>query len=270
MLTINVDRELKEQLGALKGLADAARKATHFATTDTVKDLHYREDLELKASFDNPTPWLKRGLKKRFPGGSWKTPISAAGVYFEEFPIRGNQNDVVAPHVFGGPRGLKRNERRLGNLPGVGSGMAVMGRNYPHKNSYGNIPGHKYQKMLHQLGQLSEFAPTSKATRKHGVSSSVKGTGKAIGIKEKRGKFYIVRESSGGSRKGKRKADDGVFMLVFVNQATYRKRYDFFGVGRKTINEYYPRHWSRLFEKYRIRLGAGETLPATAGAMQVA
>jgi hypothetical protein len=232
---------------------DLVRKALTGALSDTVDAVHSRQTMEMKQSFNNPTPYVLRGLKKMYPGGTpgkqsnrarYGMGVLQAGTGFEYFPIGKSPEDIVAPHVFGGKRKQKRSERRLTGIGYAASPFTVMGNEYP-RNGSGDIPGARYTQMLDQLGVLSEMAkqqmPKSKTKGRRGVSyfAMVRRGGK------KGDPAIAIGERTGGQMR---------IMLVFARSVGYQKRYDFFGVGRKQVEYSLPVNFSRIFRRYMSRM----------------
>lgn len=227
---------------------DIIRKALTGALSDTVDAVHSRQTMEMKQVFNNPTPYVVRGLKKMYPGGTpgkqsnrarYGMGVLQAGTGFEYFPIGKSPEDIVAPHVFGGNRRQKRSERRLAGLGLMPGGFTVMGNEYP-KNASGDIPGARYTQMLHQIGALSDMARQSMG---RGRQKDKKGVSYFIA---RRGGVPIgIVERSGGTTR---------MMLVFARSVSYRKRYDFFGVGAKQVQYSLPVNFNRVFNRYMSRM----------------
>lgn len=241
MIALEVDTSnFNESVRKLAGMPDIIRKAVTGALSETVDDLHTRQTLEMKQVFNNPTPYVLRGLKKRYPGGKMGRGVGGAGTYFEFFPVGKSPEDIVKPHVFGGSRQQKRSERRLaglGLLPG--NGFSVMGSEYP-KNSSGDISGARYTQMLHQLGGLSDMArqsmPKNRQKNRGGTSYFVIRRG---------GKPIAIAERNGTSTK---------IILALTQSVSYQKRYDYFGVGQKQVAYSLPLHFNRIIQRYLSRI----------------
>lgn len=246
MLALKVDTsDFERQIRRIAEFPDVIRKTVVGAIADTVDDMHTREIMEMKAVFDRPTPWIMRGLKKRYPGGSFKVVEDDAGIYFEFFPAGAgkSQEDVMKPHVFGGPRALKGSERRMLNNPQIPEGTwTAMGIRYP-RNSYGNIPGARYTQAIQALGVMSPEAmsvlPKGKQKGRKNTQYFVfkrKGASEPFGIAERRGKEFNI-------------------ILKFVSPPDYKKRFDYFGVGHKQFHSSFPKHFARILNKYMTRYG---------------
>ena len=245
MIALEVDTSnFNESVRKLAGMPDIIRKAVTGALSETVDDLHTRQTLEMKQVFNNPTPYVLRGLKKRYPGGKMGRGVGGAGTYFEFFPVGKSPEDIVKPHVFGGPRRQKSSERRLGGR--LLSPFTVMGRDYP-RNASGDIPGARYTQMLNQLDALSDVArsqmPKSRQKNRAGVSYFV--------MVQKGGK-----KGSPGIAIAERRGSQLKIMLVAARSTGYGKsvKYDYFGVGRKQAEYSLPVHFNRIVQRYMSRM----------------
>lgn len=241
MLNMKVDTsDFERKVRALAEMPNLVRKTVVGAVSDTVDDIHTRQALELSQSFNNPTAYVKSGLKKRYPGGKMGQGVEKAGTYFSFFPVGKSPEDIVRPHVFGGSRRQKRNEQRLGQLGLIqAGGFAIMGNEYP-RNASGDIPGARYTQMLHQLGALSDMARQSMPK---GRQKDRKGTS-----------YYVIRRGGVPIAIGERNGSSTRIMLVFARSTNYKKRYDYFGVGKKQVAYSLPLHFNRIVNRYLSRI----------------
>lgn len=240
MLAMQVDTsDFDRKLRQLAELPDVIRKAVTGSLSDTVDDLHTRQTMEMKAVFHNPTPYVMRGLKKRYPGGKYGQGVTKAGTYFEFFPVGKSPEDIVKPHVFGGSRQQKRSERRLSGIGLNPGGYTIMGNDYP-KNGSGDISGARYTQMLHQLGSLSDMArqamPKNRQKNRKGIS------------------YYVIKRGGIPIAIGERNGTNTRIILVFARNVQYQKRYDYFGVGEKQVAYSLPLHFSRIMNRYASRM----------------
>lgn len=241
MLAMKVDTsDFERKVRALAEMPNLVRKVVVAAVSETVDDVHTRQALELKQSFNNPTPYVTGGLKKRYPGGKMGQGVEKAGTYFSFFPVGKSPEDIVRPHVFGGARRQKRNEQRLNQLGLIqAGGFAIMGNEYP-RNASGDISGARYTQMLHQLGALSDMArqsmPKSRQKDRKGTS------------------YYVIRRGGVPIAIGERTGSSTRIMLVFARSTNYKKRFDYFGVGRKQVAYSLPLHFSRIVNRYLSRM----------------
>jgi len=240
MLAMQVDTsDFDRKLRQLADLPNVISKVVRASLSDTVDDLHTRQTMEMKAVFNNPTPYVMRGLKKRYPGGKMGQGVNKAGTYFEFFPVGKSPEDIVKPHVFGGSRSQKRSERKLNQIGYNVGGYTIMGSDYP-KNGSGDISGARYTQMLHQLGALSEMARQSMPKNRQ---KDRKGTS-----------YYVIKRGGVPIAIGERTGSSTRIMLVFARNVQYQKRYDYFGVGEKQVAYSLPLHFNRIMQRYISRM----------------
>jgi hypothetical protein len=246
MLAVKVETpNIDEVLAKFASMPDAIRRTVIFSLNDTVDDLHKRQIMEMDQAFDRPTAYVKRGLRKRYAAGRARPGFlepaaEKAGTYFEFFPQGKSPEDIVKPHVFGGGRGMKRNERRLQDAVwrskegrfNLGSGWyGIMGDDYP-RNSNGNITGARYTEALSKLGTVAEARPGQKRR---------KSSSKAYFVLVKGGRPRAIMERNGR---------DIVPMLALTRkQPQYNKRYRYFEVGQAQVAVSLPRHFNRIMNK---------------------
>lgn len=245
---------LDEKIKLLTSMPDIVSKVMIGAMSETVDDVHARQTAEMKRAFNNPTPYVLKGLRKNFPGGKFGKQsnkgrygmgVMNAGTYFEFFPTGKSPEDIVRPHVYGGTRKMKRSEQRLQQYgPLLLSPFTAMGKDYP-RNASGDIPGARYTQMLNQLGALSDVARSQMPKNKQ---QNRKGTSYFVMVRKggKRGEPGIaIAERSGGQLK---------IMLVAARTSPYKKRFNYHEVGKKQLDYSLPLHISRLMNRYMSRL----------------
>lgn len=236
--------DLDEKFKRLLEMPQLIEKAVVGAMTEAVHDVHKRQVDEMKVVFDRPTPWIQKGLVKALPYGKdrqvggrrFGQTLANSGTYFENFPVGRSPSDVIRPHVYGGGRRQKANEKRLQSIGAIPlGGYAIMGNGYP-RNGYGNIPGSVYSKMLADLGTI----PTAKAGKKR---------------EGKRAQFFVMQDESGNpTHIAERVGDDVRTVLVFTQSVNYTVRYDFHKVGREQLAYSLPRHFDRILARYLSRM----------------
>jgi hypothetical protein len=164
--------------------------------------------------FDRPTPFVKRGLYVR--PATKDTLQSEVGISYRAI-------DILGHHVEGGVRPEKRSEHWLGSYYLPGQAMPL--------NQYGNISQGKITQIL--SGVFKNPDPMSWTTARSRQR------------KRKRARpFYFLIPNIRGiesathlypgiyQRFGKRKIKPA---LIFMKkEPTYSKRYDFYGIGRRT------------------------------------
>lgn len=228
------------------------------ALTRTVVDVHKAEREELLRTLDRPTPQTLSAMRY--------VPASAdrleAWVGFDVqrvTDIRGQtlrytQGETPAsrymlPQVQGGVRSAKRFEKLLqaaGHLPA--GWFAVPGAG-ARLDAYGNVSRGQVIQVLSQL----RITGTAGYTRN--MSDDAR---KQIAAQRKAGgRFFVVRPGA--------KIAPGVYqreftgrnitpIFIFVNRATYRARFDFYGVARRVVAARLPVHLRQAIEASAQRL----------------
>ncbi len=204
----------------LKGIEEAKRlvspalhkAALSKAVFNTLQDARKEEINEMKEIFDRPTPFILRGLKVKVQG-------LEGDMGFETFPVGRSPSDIIAVHVEGGDRPMKRSEKYLRSYWIPGAGATV--------NQYGNVPGTLMSQILSYLGKFPEVGYKANIT--------------ARSRKRKGGRlrtFFVVGPGNPGLHAGvwERKAGGKVKpILIFINNPKYGKRFRFYDVARKVI-----------------------------------
>lgn len=229
------------------------RKAITFALDDTAEGLRQAEVMEMEVVFNNPRKYTLNSLYTvKARGQMDANGMSTAGIAWKEFGGSIPAYKYIKPHVDGGPRRYKRHEKALqgrGILP-EGS-MTAQGRNFP-KDDTGDITGGQYTRMLAELGALEGTAKGAKSKpRKNGDSfflmygfrgmgPAPKGTGFPIGIAERRGGQITM-------------------MLRFIKPPTYKKTFDYYGVGDEYVHKNFVRNLERQWLKWQPLTGFGKS-----------
>lgn len=218
-----------------------------YALSDTVDDLLLVEKMEMKRVFNNPRPYTVNALFGKYPSSAG-VGIMRAGIAAREFAGKGTPAyKYLNPNIHGGLRRMKRSEKGLqamGILPdGV---MTIQGRDYP-RDSYGDIPGGQYTRMLAELGVVANGGA--------GLAALTGSKAKAKPRKNPSSQFFVMRRRKGDRAFAVAERNGGSIriMLVWQTQRPYKKRYDFYGIGKATILERYPKHFSRIFNRMNAK-----------------
>lgn len=195
---------------------------------------------EMTQVFDRPTPWALGGLRFKQPSAA--KPI--VSIWLEEFGGKGiAAADFLAAEIMGGPRRHKRFERALiakGLMPS--NSFAVPGRQAP-LDAYGNVPGSFIVRLLSDLQAFGEQG--YRANRR----------GKRTG--RRKTNYFFVPPKGSHLRPGVYWHMPGGLLgvvFVFVSAASYRKRFDFYGVAQRA----YERRAARFMTEALDRLVRGD------------
>lgn len=228
------------------------------ALTRTAVDMHKAERAELARTIDRPTPYTLSAM--RYVGASADRLEAWVGFDVQRVTdIRGQTlsytrgetpaSRYMLPQVEGGARVAKRFERLLqvaGHLPA--GWFAVPGAG-ARLDAYGNVSRGQVIQVLSQL----RITGTAGYTRN--MSDDAR---KQIAAQRKAGgRFFVVRPGA--------RIAPGVYqreftgrnitpIFIFVNRATYRSRFDFYGVARRVASERLPVHLRQAIEASAQRL----------------
>lgn len=234
MLTIKVDTPDVDAIA--KGL-DGFKKQVPFivktALNETAKDVIHDERLEMRRVFDRPTRFTYNSL---FMKGATKAKPESV-VWLRE--ITTLEHHYLEPNIFGGTREQKRSEKLLQRRGKIRPGQFIVPGGGVRLDSYGNVSRGQVQQVLSGLG--AQFDRLNNETARSKARKRRKGD---------RGYFAVVqrnRRLRPGVYKRLRKRVRPIF--ITVNRARYPKRYDFFGVAQRSINQNLPGHMDRSLKK---------------------
>lgn len=246
-------KEFERKIRSLAEMPEAISRAINYAATDTVDAVAGKAGptgllhATMRRTFDNPTPYVLRGLKKRYPKGNarrgFMEPMGAdkAGVYYEFFGGNGMAvEDIMKPHVFGGPRRLKSSEQRLrGEGGALGQGWLMPGRD-AKLNKYGSMSGAHISRMLSSLNLID----TAKSSERGGKRRKTPSTLSYFVIPVGGGNLIIERRGKSTKR--------FVFMANKTPMYRQRVKYDFFEDGSRHMLREFNRHLpEKLFRELK-------------------
>jgi len=171
---------------------------------------------EMSEVFDRPTPWTLGGLRYQQPTSS--RPL--VRIWLEESPGKGiPAAKFLSAEITGGNRAQKRFERALQIAGLMPSGsVAVPGRQAP-LDAYGNVPASFIRRVLSDLQAAGE--QNRKRTRR------LRSNYFFVPPKGSHLKPAVYWHMPGGLL--------GV-VFIFASAASYRSRYDFYGVGQRAYD----------------------------------
>lgn len=207
--------EIKGLDAAYKALANAqkqARYAAMRALNDTAFAIKKAEEAEIDRVFDKPTPFTRRAVAVR---KATKLDLTA------EVFLRPAQARYLREHIEGGPRRQKPSERRLSQDAKAPSGYWVPGPGV-RLNAYGNLSLAQIKAITAKLNKAGRYAGS--------VFYGRPGPDLPTGIWARKG-----RHGKGGI----------VPLLLQVSQPRYRKRFHFYGVGKRVAGA----EFGRLFNQ---------------------
>lgn len=164
---------------------------------------------EMRSGFDRPTPWTVNSL--------WVQPATQADlvaeVRFKDRSFKGGDPEtVVAPHIFGGGRKMKRSEQLLASAFAPGEGAPL--------DAYGNIRGGFLTKVLSGVGRSRDAYQnrTRRSARRHSDA------------------FFIAKNTV-----FRRIGGDIKPVLHLISPPSYAARLAWFETAEQIINERLPK-----------------------------
>lgn len=237
----DVQRALKQAASQVPFALMTAMNKTAAKAQDAIKD-------EMPRVFDRPTPWVVNSLRIKY---AKKTKLEAEIAYKDRNSVESSRS-MIEPHVFAGKRSYKAMEARLWRIGLLPSGYNVIPGDAARVDAYGNMSRGQISQVLNVLGSYTESGfnkaniNTVKRLAKGNVKKNVYGfvywvnpVGSAKAKHLQPGVYQRIQTAFGSSLKP---------VLIFVKQAQYRKRLDFFGVGERVVAREFPGEFSRAFD----------------------
>lgn len=197
---------------ALAGFERQIPYATMLTLNETANDIKAGLVDEMKRVFDRPTNYALNGLFVLYAQKSTQTAV----ISFKDKATNGGTPAInfLAPHVLGGDRKTKRFERSLQLNRLMPSRLDVIPGNTVRLNQYGNMSRASISQILSTLGARSA-KPSKEA-------------------------YFVADGKTGGLSPGvyQRKSNGDVLPIMpFVKQATYKRRFNFFGVAQQVADK---------------------------------
>jgi hypothetical protein len=211
---------------------------------------------EMRNVFDRPTPWVLNSLRIKYA-----KPITlTAELAFKDINSVTSSSTMVLPHVDGGQRRFKAMEARLMGIGLMPSGYNAVPGGAAKLDANGNMSRGQISQLLNVLGTYTEsgFNKANLNTR----ARLAKGNAK----KNIYGFAYWVNPVGG---KQSKHLQPGVYqrvvtgfgtslkpILIFIKQARYKKRLDFYGITQREIDKRFAGEFDRAFEAETTKTAA--------------
>lgn len=237
MIELNVKADIKE---ATRWLNDIQRKQIPFATSvainNTAKDVQDALAGETRV-FDRPKPLTKKGT---FLQRSTKANLTAV-VGLKQRQYGGPVNEYLQAEVDGGRRADKRSEillQRAGILP---VGYQTRPGSGARLDSYGNMSRGQIVQILSYFKTFGLIKESGRFKGQDTKSAKLNRTRARAAVE-----YFVVPEGQPGLATGvwMRRGRTLAPILIFIRPATYSKRYDFYGVARKTARSKLDKHFA--------------------------
>lgn len=252
MVTVSFD------IGQVSDFSDKLKRQTVYAAMRALNqagfDAKAATQNEIRRVFDRPTPWIQNSVRYT------KATREKLEVQVD-FDKWGNKSGVTAKNVLaaeveGGRRKLKRFERALQAAGAMPPGYVAVPGNGMKLDAYGNIPGKTiveilaYFRAFPEQGYKANSTAKTKAKKwKGNAAKGIRGYAYfAIGTNDRSGlpagiwrkKNYNSSERSGV---GHLAHDAAQAMIIFVKNASYRKRLNFYDFAERAARESFDRNF---------------------------
>lgn len=242
-----------------KAMQELPKKAKYATVTAMNKSMEWADTAvrkEMRQVFDRPTPWVLNSLRIKHAKPSNMT----AELAFKDINSVTSSSTMVLPHVDGGPRRFKAMEARLMGIGLMPAGYNAVPGAAAKLDGFGNMSRGQISQMLNVLGTYTESG-FNKAN-----INTVKRLAKGNAKKNVYGFTYWVNPVGGTKAKH---LQPGVYqrvatafgtslkpVLIFVKQAKYKKRLDFYGITQRVIDKRFGGEFDRAFEAEKSKTAA--------------
>lgn len=207
----------------------AAAKALTF-TAERVQDAEVRE---LERVFRKPTRWTLRSIYKRSA-----TPARLfSSVWIKDEGYKGTPaSKYLQVHIDGGNRAHKRFEKALIHYGIMPADMYAVPGQRARKDSYGNMSRGQIVQILSALGAAERFSGY--------MANRTRNSAKR---RKNQPDYFVGRPGNGAGPLGvwQRVGTGARPILIFVKRPTYKRRFDFYGVAKRTADK----HFEALFRR---------------------
>lgn len=248
-MQLSMTSNLKLIQDALENCASQVPFATSVALNKVADKSRLEVQKEMQRVFDGPTPWVLNSIRVI---RSTKANL-VAEVGFKDKNSAESSRTMVAPHVDGGTRHFKAMEARLLSMGLMPKGYNAVPGGAAAIDANGNMSQGQITQLLNVLGTYTESG-YNKANSKT-VARLAKGSVK----KNTYGFMYWVNPV-GNTGQGKHLLP-GVYqrvktgfgsslkpVLIFVNQAEYKTRLDFYGIAGKVMDQEFAKEFHASFD----------------------
>ena len=212
MITVDI-RGMDAIRAALQGVSSQLPFAIASAINSTAFSVMNAERAEIKRVFDRPTPWIVSQV--RFTQAT-KQNLTAIVSFNTQ-----KADAIMTPNVISGARGMKPYERVLQRIGVLPSGMRAIPALQLRTTASGDISRSAVNKIIRGVSAIGSgyFVIKAVGHRLH----------PGVWFKFKNGKIQP--------------------QFLFVPQATYRRRFDFTGVGEREVNRVFADNFEKALEK---------------------
>lgn len=247
------------------------RAAVATAMTRTAVQVRDRLRTELRASIDRPTPYTERQL--RFAPATAQRPVAAVGFDIERIQdVFGNTvrfeaarqgttpaGRYMSVQALGGARRLKRFEKALQAVGVLPPGWMAVPGSRAKVDGYGNQSPGEIRQILSWFDAAQQMAGSTQNMGAAGRQRRRQGTRRAAGFE-----YFAIRP---GARRGG--LIPGIYrrtlfamgrrvepVMIFIRSASYSRRFDFYAIAEREIQQRLPIELRRAIDASAARLAA--------------
>lgn len=272
---------LNELRASLKDFSERRlNAAVATALTRTAVQVRDKVKSGMSASFDRPTPYTMRQLK--YVAATATKPVAAVGfgvVAIED--IHGNviryqdlgsgetpAGKYLNAQIHGGKRRDKRFEKALRAVGVLPTGWVAVPGERAKVDSYGNQSIGEIRQILSWFDAAELVAGSRQNMRQKGRDKKIKGTKKTAGFEyfvSLPGGMRTFIRSNGNT--GSHKMQPGIYrrtalamgsrvepVVIFVKDASYRKRFDFYQIAQQEGDRILPTEVQRAVSESVARM----------------
>ena len=230
---LHLEVNTQEILAKMEGHARQIAYATMLALNKTAEQAKSEMLTEVDRVFDRPTPWTRNSLRIIYA----KKNSLFAQVAFKDRAGSESSRSVLQPSVYGGKRHYKTMEARLLGLGLLPAGWNAVPGAAAQLDAFGNMA----------QGQINQILNVMAAVVAGGGSKTIDRLAKGNKKKGVYGFEYMVVVP--GANTPSKHLTPGVYqrvatgfgtslkpVLIFVKQANYKTRFDFFAIGQRVVD----------------------------------
>jgi len=261
---------VKELQAKLKDFKDQLNPTIATALTRTAVKVREKLKGEMPSVFDRPTPFTTRKLL--YVAATAKRPVAMVG--FDVVGIQDERGNVIRyqnlgpgetpagrymhDQIEGGPRRDKRFEKALRVVGVLPAGWFAVPGAMAKMDAYGNQSIGELRQIQSWFDASEMVSGSRQNMRQKGRDKRIKGTKKKAGFE-----YFAVRPGGvrsftrGSGKSGTHKMQPGIYrrtggmgnsivpVVIFINKASYRKRFDFYGIAEREVNRLLPMELQR-------------------------
>lgn len=261
MIRLDISTNAAAVAATLRGETERRiHRATAVALTRTAVQVKAAVRAEMPKVFDRPTPWTLNSLFVDPAKFTQAVPEARVWIKDEAGGKGVAPTKYLLPEIEGGARGWKRSERALQRAGFLYADEQIVPAAGAALDAYGNVRRGLIVTLLSYFSTFDVAGFTANATAKTRARRAKRGR-TADGFITIRGVEYFISRGPGmwfgryqhlprgiWSRKGIH-GSDVTPVLLFVRRANYRQRLDFFGIGRRVVEDRLSAEFERAMQR---------------------